>query len=92
MCKISVIVPVYNQEKNLDKCMDSLINQSLKDIEFIFVNDGSTDDSEKVILKYQKNDKRIKLISKKNGGQASARNLGLKYAKGEYISFVDSDD
>ena len=92
MCKISVILPVYNQEKNLDKCINSLINQALKDVEFIFVNDGSTDDSENIILRYQKKDKRIKLINKENGGQASARNLGLKYAKGEYISFVDSDD
>ena len=92
MCKISIVVPVYNASSCLKKCLDSFINQSLKDIEIIMVNDGSTDDSEKIILNYQKKDKRIKLINKKNGGQASARNLGLKEAKGKYISFVDSDD
>lgn len=92
MCKISIIVPVYNSSDCLRKCLDNFINQSLDDIEFIMVNDGSTDDSEKIILEYQKKDKRVKLINKKNGGQASARNLGLKEAKGEYISFVDSDD
>lgn len=92
MCKISIIVPVYNSSKYLNKCLDSLINQSLNDIEIIMVNDGSTDDSESIIKKYQKKDKRVKLINKENGGQASARNLGLEEASGEYISFVDSDD
>ena len=92
MCKVSIIVPVYNSSNCLKKCLESLINQTLKDIEIIMVNDGSTDNSKDIILKYQKKDKRIILINKKNGGQASARNVGLKHAKGEYISFVDSDD
>lgn len=92
MLKVSVIIPVYNVEKYIKKCLDSLINQTLKEIEFIFVNDGTPDNSVKIIKEYQKKDKRIKLYEKANGGQASARNLGLKYAKGEYIAFIDSDD
>ena len=90
--KVSIIVPVYNSEKYLDKCLDSLINQTLSDIEFIIVNDGSLDKSENIIKEYRKKDKRIKLINKENGGQASARNLGLKEASGEFIMFIDSDD
>lgn len=92
MIKLSIIIPVYNVEKYIEKCITSLINQTIKEIEFIFVNDGTPDNSINIIKKYQKNDKRIKLINKENGGQASARNLGLKYAKGEYIAFLDSDD
>ena len=90
MPKISVIVPVYNTSKYLSKCIDSLINQTFDDYEIIFINDGSTDNSANVIKKY-KNSK-IKLINKKNEGQALARNLGIKKAKGDYIMFVDSDD
>ena len=85
MIKVSIIVPVYNTSKYLDKCITSLINQTLKDIEIIIVNDGSIDDSQKKIELWQKKDKRIKLYNKENGGQASARNLGLSVAKGEYI-------
>jgi len=92
MIKISIIVPVYNTSKYLDKCIDSLVNQTLDDIEIIMVNDGSTDNSEEIISKWQDKDKRIKLYNKENGGQSSARNLGLDKAKGEYIAFVDSDD
>ncbi len=92
MAKVSIIVPVYNSEKYLKKCLDSLVNQTLKDIEIIVVNDGSTDQSQSIIKKYASQDKRVKLINKKNGGQASARNLGLAQAKGEYIIFIDSDD
>lgn len=92
MIKVSIIVPVYNTSKYLDKCISSLINQTLKDIEIIIVNDGSIDDSQKKIELWQKKDKRIKLYNKENGGQASARNLGLSVAKGEYIAFLDSDD
>lgn len=92
MIKVSVIIPVYNVEIYIEKCINSLINQTLKEIEFIFVNDGSPDNSVSIIKKYQKKDNRIKLLEKENGGQASARNLGLKHAKGEYIAFVDSDD
>lgn len=92
MIKVSIIVPVYNVEKYIHKCLDSLVNQTLKELEFIFVNDGSPDNSPKIIKEYQKKDKRIKLLNKENGGQASARNLGLEHAKGEYIAFLDSDD
>lgn len=90
--KVSVIVPVYNVEKYLSKCIDSIINQTLSNIEIILVNDGSTDNSGKIIDEYAKKDSRIKVIHKKNGGQGSARNAGLDIAKGEYIGFVDSDD
>lgn len=92
MMKISVIVPVYNVEKYIDKCLNSLKNQTLKDIEFIIVNDGSTDNSQKIIDKYVKIDNRFKSIKQKNGGQGSARNIGIEIARGEYIAFVDSDD
>ena len=92
MIKLSIIIPVYNVEKYIEKCINSLINQTLKELEFIFVNDGTPDNSVDIIKKYQKIDKRIKLLEKNNGGQASARNLGLKHAKGEYIAFLDSDD
>ena len=92
MVKVSVIVPIYNVEAYLTKCLDSIINQTLKDIEIILVNDGSTDGSKKIIQEYKKKDKRIISLEKENGGQGSARNLGLKKAKGDYIVFVDSDD
>ena len=91
--KLSVIVPVYNTSKYLPKCLDSIINQSLKDIEIIIVNDGSSDNSVEVIKKYQNKYKdKIVFIDKENGGQGSARNLGIKKAQGDYIGFVDSDD
>ena len=90
--KISVIVPVYNVEKYLRKCIDSLTNQTLKDIEIILVNDGSTDNSGSIIDEYAKQDKRVIAIHKENGGQSSARNMGLDIAKGKYVGFIDSDD
>lgn len=90
--KISVIIPVYNVEKYLNKCLESIIKQTLKEIEIIIVNDGSFDNSEEIILKYIKIDKRIKYIKKENGGLSSARNKGLEKVKGEYIAFIDSDD
>ena len=91
--KVSIIIPVYNVEKYIGKCLDSLVNQTLEDIEIIVVNDGSPDNSQKIIDKYvEKYPNKIKSFIKENGGQGSARNLGLKYAKGKYISFVDSDD
>ena len=91
--KISVIVPVYNVEKYIAKCLDSLVNQTLDDVEIIVVNDGSLDESQKIIDKYiKKYPQKIKSVIKKNGGQGSARNFGLKYATGEYIAYVDSDD
>lgn len=89
---ISIIVPVYNVEKYLDKCIKSLINQTYKDIEIILVDDGSTDNSPAVCDKYSVIDKRISTIHKTNGGTADARNAGLINSYGEYILFVDSDD
>ena len=92
MPKISVIVPVYNAEKYLPRCLDSIINQTFKDIEIIVVNDESTDNSLSVCKEYEQKDSRIKLIDKKNGGLAAARNTGLKNSTGEFISFIDDDD
>lgn len=93
MPKVSVIVPVYNTEKYLEKCLMSLAKQSLQDIEIIVVNDGSTDGSQNIIESFIKKypDKFI-LVNKKNGGLSDARNYGMQYAKGEFLSFVDSDD
>ena len=90
--KISVVVPVYNTEIFLTKCLESLINQTYKNLEMICINDGSTDNSSKILDEYQKKDNRIKVITQKNQGISAARNKGIKEAKGEYISFVDSDD
>ncbi|HBG49140.1 MAG TPA: hypothetical protein DDW90_06490 [Cyanobacteria bacterium UBA9971] len=90
--KVSVIIPIYNAENTLEKCLDSIINQTLSDIEIILVDDGSTDKSLEIIQKYEQQDSRIKLIHQKNNGASAARNAGLKIAEGEYISFVDSDD
>ena len=90
--KISVIVPVYNVEKYLEKCLDSLVKQSLKDIEIIVVNDGSPDNSQVIINKFVKKYKNVTSYKKENGGLSDARNYGLKYASGEYIAFIDSDD
>ena len=92
MYKLSVIIPVYNVENYLKECLDSITNQTVKDIEIICIDDGSTDNSPKILKEYQKKDSRIKIITKENGGQASARNLGIKEAQGEYIAFIDSDD
>ena len=91
MIKVSIIVPVYNVEKYIDRCLKSLLEQTLDEIEIIIVNDGSTDGSEKEIKKYLNNEK-IRYFEKENGGLSSARNFGMKYAKGEYIAFLDSDD
>lgn len=93
MPKVSIVVPVYNVEKYIRKCMDSLVNQSLQDIEIIAVNDGSTDNSISILNEYkEKFPNIIKVYSKTNGGLSDARNYGMKYATGEYIAFVDSDD
>lgn len=89
---ISVIVPIYNMEKMLSRCIDSIIHQSYTDLEIILVNDGSTDNSLQLCQNYAKKDKRVKVLNKKNGGLSSARNYGIDHAQGEYISFVDSDD
>lgn len=90
--KISIIIPIYNAEKYLKRCLNSLITQSLNDIEIICINDGSTDSSLKILEEYAKNDKRIKLYSQINSGQGMARNYGINLAQGEYISFIDADD
>ena len=92
MTKLSVIVPVYNVEKYIKKCLDTLTNQTLKDIEILVINDGSPDNSQKIIDKYVKKHKNIKSYIKENGGLSDARNYGIEKAKGEYIAFVDSDD
>lgn len=90
--KVSIIVPVYNREFHITKCLDSIINQTYKNIEILVIDDGSTDNSAKIISSYQDRDKRIKLITKTNGGASSARNKGLDIAVGDYIFFIDSDD
>lgn len=92
MVDISIIVPVYNKEKYIEETIKSIIQQSLKNIEIILVNDGSTDNSKKICEKYVKVDKRIILIDQENMGLAGARNSGLKMASGKYIMFIDADD
>ena len=89
---VSIIVPIYNVEPYLKKCIDSIIKQTLTNIEIILVNDGSTDNCGKIIDEYAKKDNRIIALHKENGGQASARNMGLEIARGKYVGFVDSDD
>lgn len=90
---VSVIIPVYNAEKYLDKCLDSLIKQSFQDFEAIIVNDGSTDNSQTILEKYEKAyPDRFKVFEKENGGQSSARNLALHHIEGKYVTFLDSDD
>ncbi len=90
--KISIIVPVYNVEKYLPECLDSIINQSLKDIEIFCINDGSPDNSLGILKNYAEKDSRIKIIDKKNEGVGKARNDGIRAAAGEFIAFMDSDD
>lgn len=90
--KISIIVPIFNSEKYIERCIKSLINQSYKNIEIIIVDDGSTDNSLNICLNYKKKDTRINVYTKKNGGTSSARNYGLKKSHGEYVGFIDSDD
>lgn len=90
--KVSVIIPVFNAEKYLKKCLNSVLNQTLTDIEIICINDGSTDNSIEILTEYSNKDDRIKLFDISNHGQGYARNIALKEARGEYISFVDADD
>ena len=89
---VSVIVPIYNVAQYLPECIDSVRNQTYKNMQIVLVNDGSTDNSLDICLKYQNEDDRIVIINKKNGGLSSARNEGIKAANGDYLSFVDSDD
>ena len=93
--KLSIIVPVYNVEKYLDKCLERILNSTYKDFELIVINDGTKDNSEQIITKYLENEEykdKITYISKENSGLSDTRNLGMSKAKGEYIAFVDSDD
>lgn len=90
--KVSIIIPVYNSENYLDKCISSILKQTLNEIEIILVDDGSTDKSEVICKKYKDSDNRVKFVRKKNGGVSSARNCGVSIAEGEFITFVDSDD
>lgn len=92
MIDISVIVPVYNVEKYLEDCINSIINQTFKNFELILVDDGSTDKSGEICDKFAQIDNRIRVIHKQNTGQADSRNIAIKICKGEYIIFVDSDD
>lgn len=90
--KFSIIVPIYNVEKYLPQCIDSILNQDYKDFELILVNDGSPDDSLSICRQYAEKDKRVRIINKPNGGSTSSRKAGAKIAKGEYVICVDSDD
>ena len=91
--KVSVIIPVYNTEDYLKECIESLVNQTLREIEILIVNDGSTDSSLEIMKEFKnKYPNIIKIFDKVNGGQASARNYALSFAQGEYLGFVDSDD
>ena len=93
MPKVSMIVPVYNVEKYIGKCLESIVNQTFKNIEIIVVNDGSTDNSQEIINEYEKKyPNLLKSYEKENGGLSDARNYGLEKANGDYICFVDSDD
>lgn len=92
MCLISVIVPVYNSEKTLNRCIDSILSQTFSDFELIIVDDGSTDSSSKICNNYAEQDVRVKVFHKPNGGISSARNLGLENVSGKWVTFCDSDD
>lgn len=89
---VSIIIPVYNREKTLGRCVESVLNQTYQNLEIILVDDGSKDRSVEIAKKYAKEDRRIKVIAKKNGGVSSARNTGIDAAAGEYLQFLDSDD
>ena len=92
MAKVSVIIPIYKVEKYLSRCLDSVVNQTLDDIEIVLVDDGSPDSCPEICDRYAKKDSRIKVIHKKNEGLGYARNSGMLIATGEYIAFLDSDD
>ncbi len=89
---VSIVVPIYNVELYLEKCVDSLLAQTMSNIEIILVDDGSTDGSRRICEKYSKVDQRVQVINQQNGGLSSARNTGTIVAKGTYITYVDADD
>ena len=90
--KVSVIIPVYNTEKYLRECLDSVVNQTLRDIEIICVDDGSTDASPEILRKYAEKDSRVQVFTQEKSNAGAARNVGLSKAAGEYLAFLDSDD
>lgn len=90
--KVSVIIPVYNVEKYLRECLDNVVNQTLRDIEIICIDDGSVDSSLLILEKYREKDQRVKVLSQENSGSGAARNRGIRSARGEYIAFLDADD
>ena len=92
MAAISVIIPVYNVEKYLRRCLDSVLNQTFSDWQAICVNDGSPDASDKILAEYAARDPRFVVVTKENGGLSDARNAGMEHATGEYIMYLDSDD
>lgn len=92
MQKITLILPIFNGEKYISRCIDSVLNQTYKNFELIIINDGSTDKSLNIIKKYAKKDNRIKIINKKNEGVSIARNIGIENSTGDFITFIDADD
>lgn len=90
--KVSIVIPVYNVESYLEECMESVINQSLDDIEIICINDGSTDSSLKILERYESKYNNIIVINQENKGLSASRNIGIRKARGKYIYFLDSDD
>ncbi len=92
MPEISIIIPIYNSEKYIEQCINSILNQTFKNFELILINDGSTDNSRVICERYENKDKRIKLFNIGNRGVSSARNLGIENSRGKYIMFCDSDD
>ena len=89
---VSLIIPIYNKEKYLKRCLDSVVNQTYRELEILLVDDGSTDASRSICEEYAKRDTRIKVIPKENGGVSSARNLGMEHSTGTYLAFADPDD
>ena len=89
---ISIVVPVYNVEEDLGRCVESLVQQTLKEIQIVLVDDGSTDSSGRLCDDWARRDTRIRVVHKPNGGLSSARNAGIEVAEGDYLGFVDSDD
>lgn len=92
MVKVSVIIPVYNAQQYLKQCLDSICQQTLHEIEIICIDDGSTDDSLRILQEYTKKESRLQILTQKNQGAGAARNCGLRAAKGLYLSFLDADD